>query len=58
MRVVSLVPSWTEFLHDLGVEVVGQTKFCVRPEDAFRRVPRVGGTKTVNPELVLALKPD
>lgn len=58
MRVVSLVPSWTEFLHDLGVDVVGQTKFCVRPEAAFRRVSRVGGTKTVDPEKVLALNPD
>ena len=58
MRVVSLVPSWTEFLHDLSVDVVGQTKFCVRPPEAFRRVPRVGGTKTADVEVILALKPD
>lgn len=58
MRVVSLVPSWTEFLHELGVNVVGQTKFCVRPEAAFRSVPRVGGTKTVNVQAVLDLQPD
>ena len=58
MRVVSLVPSWTEFLHELGVEVVGQTKFCVRPEAAFRTVPRVGGTKTANVQAVLDLQPD
>ena len=58
MRVVSLVPSWTEFLHELEVKVVGQTKFCVRPEVAFRTVPRVGGTKTVNVEAVLDLQPD
>ena len=58
MRVVSLVPSWTEFLHELEVKVVGQTKFCVRPETAFRTVPRVGGTKTVSVQAVLDLHPD
>ena len=58
MRVVSLVPSWTEFLHDLDVNVVGQTKFCVRPQTAFRKVPRVGGTKTVKLDDVLGLEPD
>lgn len=58
MRVVSLVPSWTEFLHDLDVDVVGQTKFCVRPASKFRTVPRIGGTKNVKVQDVLALKPD
>jgi hypothetical protein len=58
MRVVSLVPSWTEFLHDLQAEVVGQTKFCVRPHGAFRSLPRVGGTKTVQIERVVELQPD
>ena len=58
MRVVSLVPSWTEFLHELEVNVVGQTKFCVRPQTAFRTLPRIGGTKTVNIDDVLSLQPD
>jgi ABC-type hemin transport system substrate-binding protein len=58
MRVVSLVPSWTEYLHDLGVHVVGQTKFCVRPTHAYRSIPRIGGTKTVDVDKVMALKPD
>ena len=58
MRVVSLVPSWTEFLHDLNVNVVGQTKFCVRPQTAFRKLPRVGGTKTVKVDKVMDLQPD
>lgn len=58
MRVVSLVPSWTEYLHDLGVHVVGQTKFCVRPAHAYRSIPRVGGTKTVDVDKVMTLKPD
>ena len=58
MRVVSLVPSWTEFLHDLDSHVVGQTKFCVRPMSAFRSVDRIGGTKTIDVEKILALQPD
>ena len=58
MRVVSLVPSWTEFLHDLDSHVVGQTKFCVRPRSAFRSVDRIGGTKTIDVEKILALQPD
>ena len=58
MRVVSLVPSWTEFLHDLDVNMVGQTKFCVRPPTAFRTTPRIGGTKTVKLDTVLGLEPD
>ena len=58
MRVVSLVPSWTEFLHDVEVIVVGQTKFCVRPPEAYRTVARVGGTKTVDLQRVMDLEPD
>ena len=58
MRVVSLVPSWTEFLHDVEVTVVGQTKFCVRPPEAYRTVARVGGTKTVDLQRVMDLEPD
>jgi len=59
-RIVSLVPSQTEFLFDLGLEneVVGITKFCIHPENWFRSKTRIGGTKTVNIEKVKALKPD
>ncbi len=59
-RIVSLVPSQTELLHDLGLEteVVGITKFCVHPENWFRNKPRIGGTKDVKTERVAALKPD
>ena len=50
VRIISLVPSQTELLYDLGLdeEVVGITKFCVHPEKWFREKTRVGGTKTVN----------
>jgi ABC-type Fe3+-hydroxamate transport system substrate-binding protein len=59
-RIISLVPSQTEWLFDLGLdtEVVGITKFCVHPEHWFRNKTRVGGTKTVKTELVASLQPD
>jgi ABC-type Fe3+-hydroxamate transport system substrate-binding protein len=59
-RIVSLVPSQTELLADLGLdtEVVGITKFCVHPEAWFRSKARVGGTKDVRTERVAALQPD
>jgi ABC-type Fe3+-hydroxamate transport system substrate-binding protein len=59
-RIVSLVPSQTELLYDLGLkdEVVGITKFCIHPQEWFRQKVRVGGTKQVNIEKLAALKPD
>lgn len=59
-RIVSLVPSLTELLADLGLdeEVVGLTTFCVRPPGWRERKTRVGGTKRVNLERVRALAPD
>lgn len=59
-RIVSLVPSLTELLYDLGLdeEVVGITKFCVRPQNWFRTKTRVGGTKDFKLERISALLPD
>jgi ABC-type Fe3+-hydroxamate transport system substrate-binding protein len=59
-RIVSLVPSQTELLYDLGLrdEVVGITKFCIHPDEWFRSKTRVGGTKTVHIERVKSLSPD
>ncbi len=59
-RIISLVPSQTELLYDLGLgeRVVGITKFCVHPEEWFRSKPHVGGTKQVDIGKVRALKPD
>lgn len=58
-RIVSLVPSLTELLFALGLgaQVVGRTGFCVHPRDAVRCVPKVGGTKDVALDKVLALAP-
>jgi len=59
-RVISLVPSQTEFLAWMGLEdeVMGITKFCEHPEKWFRSKTRVGGTKTIHFDRVDALKPD
>jgi ABC-type Fe3+-hydroxamate transport system substrate-binding protein len=59
-RIISLVPSQTELLFDLGLgeEVTGITKFCVRPEQWHRSKTRVGGTKNSKMEIIHQLKPD
>jgi ABC-type Fe3+-hydroxamate transport system substrate-binding protein len=59
-RIVSLVPSQTELLYDLGLddEVVGITKFCVHPEKWRNEKTIVGGTKNLDHEVVDSLKPD
>lgn len=59
-RIVSLVPSQTELLFDLGLndEVAGITKFCVHPEHWFRTKTRIGGTKDVNIDTINELHPD
>jgi len=59
-RIVSLVPSQTELLYDLGLdtEVVGITKFCIHPNEWFRTKTRIGGTKNCNIEKIKSLQPD
>jgi ABC-type Fe3+-hydroxamate transport system substrate-binding protein len=59
-RIISLVPSQTELLYDLGLneEVVGITKFCVHPDEWFQSKTRIGGTKNINIEKIISLKPD
>jgi len=58
MRVVSMVPSWTETLLRAGVQVVGRTRFCIHPPKMITNIPIVGGTKDVSWDLVVDLKPD
>ncbi len=59
-RIISLVPSQSELLWDLGLqeELVGITRFCVHPQAMFRSKTRVGGTKKINFEKIAALQPD
>lgn len=58
-RIVSLVPSITELLCDLGLaqQIVGRTGFCIHPADLVRAIPKIGGTKDVNFEKIRALAP-
>lgn len=57
-RIISVVPSQTELLYDLGAEVAGITKFCIHPPAWFREKPRVGGTKQLHMDRIDALRPD
>jgi ABC-type Fe3+-hydroxamate transport system substrate-binding protein len=59
MRIVSLVPSLTELVCELGLAgyLVGRTGFCIHPEEVVRAIPKVGGTKSVNLEKIRALEP-
>jgi ABC-type Fe3+-hydroxamate transport system substrate-binding protein len=59
-RIISLVPSQTELLVDLGLEekLVGVTKFCVHPKHLRKTKTIVGGTKNYRFEVIDSLKPD
>lgn len=59
-RIVSLVPSQTELLVDLGLEslIIGVTKFCIHPKSLRSKTTIVGGTKAVHLDKIKALKPD
>jgi ABC-type Fe3+-hydroxamate transport system substrate-binding protein len=58
-RIVSLVPSITELVCELGLadQLVGRTGFCVRPKEALKKIPKVGGTKSANLKKIRALAP-
>lgn len=59
-RIISIVPSLTELLFDLGLDdkVVGITKFCYEPHEWYKTKNRVGGTKNLNIEKIIELQPD
>ena len=59
-KIVSLVPSLTELLVDLGLKenLVGITKFCVHPLGLKNEKTIVGGTKTLDIQKIIDLKPD
>ena len=60
IRIISLVPSQTELLFDLGLEksIIGVTKFCVHPYYAKSVAKVIGGTKKVHFEKIRVLQPD
>lgn len=60
LRIVSLVPSQTELLVDLGLEeqIVGVTKFCIHPADLRSKKTVVGGTKQIKLDVIDQLNPN
>src|SRR6187455_1329833 len=58
-RIISLVPSQTELLYDLGLdeEVVGITRFCVHPK-SWNHKTNIGGTKKLHLDKIRQLAPD
>ncbi|UGQ47449.1 helical backbone metal receptor [Massilia endophytica] len=58
-RIVSLVPSITELLCELGLapQLAGRTGFCIHPAEVVKSIPKVGGTKDVNIEKIRKLAP-
>ncbi|MES2106232.1 MAG: helical backbone metal receptor [Pseudomonadota bacterium] len=58
-RIVSLVPSITELLCELGLApgLVGRTGFCIHPAALVKNIPKIGGTKDVNIEKIRKLAP-
>ncbi len=59
-KIVSVVPSQTELLFDLGLddEVIGLTKFCIHPKDKVGSKKNVGGTKNLRLKDIALLEPD
>lgn len=60
LKIVSIVPSQTEFLFDIGLaeQIVGITKFCIHPKKYFKSTSKVGGTKTLDIQKIKELQPD
>ena len=60
LKIISLVPSITELLYDLGLqnEIIGITKFCIHPEVLLHTKEKIGGTKNINIKKVVHLVPD
>lgn len=59
-RIVSLVPSLTESLFELGLgeKLVGVTDWCVHPAAEVARLPKLGGTKDPDLDGIVRLAPD
>ncbi len=59
-KIISLVPSITELLFDLGLDnqIVGITRFCIYPKEKVKNKTIVGSTKNVDLILINSIKPD
>ncbi|MBK7957372.1 MAG: ABC transporter substrate-binding protein [Bacteroidetes bacterium] len=60
VRIVSMVPSITELLFDLGLEeeIVGITRYCILPKEKVKNATKIGGTKDFDLEQIVQLKAD
>jgi ABC-type Fe3+-hydroxamate transport system substrate-binding protein len=58
VKVVSMVPSWTETLLECDINVIGRTRFCVHPLDIVEHIPVVGGTKEAQWDKIKGLDAD
>lgn len=59
-RIISLVPSLTELLFDLGLkdQLIGRTRFCIHPEKKVSDIEIIGGTKNPRLEKIVEMQPD
>lgn len=59
-RIISLVPSLTELLFDLGLdqEIVGVTRYCISPPEKVASRVKVGGIHQLDFQLIDSLQPD
>ncbi|MCB0272690.1 MAG: ABC transporter substrate-binding protein [Bdellovibrionales bacterium] len=57
-RIVSLVPSVTETMIEMGLMPIGRSSFCIEPHAIVEKIPRMGGTKTPNIKRIVEADPD
>ncbi|MAO65743.1 MAG: hypothetical protein CL666_12170 [Balneola sp.] len=59
-RIISLVPSLTELLYDLGLkdQIIGRTRFCIHPNYKIKQAEIIGGTKNPKLEEIVEMQPD
>lgn len=59
-RIISLVPSLTELLIDLGLkdQLIGRTRFCIHPDEDVKDIPIIGGTKNPRIDDIISMQPD
>lgn len=58
IKVICLVPSWTETLIEAGICVVGRTRYCIHPSHKVQQIPIVGGTKNLDIDICLQMDAD
>jgi len=59
-RIISLVPSQTELLFDLGLDeqIVGLTSYCILPQEKVAHLIKVGSPKEFRFQVIDELRPD